>query len=97
MNNSEIKLKRLDKLARIELDSLDNLWFQVGGTICNLECNHCFISCSPYNDKFKMMTLNEIIPYLDEAKIMGVKEFYFTGRSPSCCCTSCCSSCNSTC
>jgi molybdenum cofactor biosynthesis enzyme MoaA len=82
MNNSEIKLKKPKKLARVELDSLDNLWFQVGGTICNLECNHCFISCSPYNDKFKMMTLSEIMPFLEEAKQMGVKEFYFTGGEP---------------
>ncbi len=37
------------------LYSLDTLWFQVGGTICNLLCTHCFISCSPENHKFVFM------------------------------------------
>src|SRR6201981_3421893 len=27
-----------------ELDHLDTLWFQIAGTLCNLRCNHCFIS-----------------------------------------------------
>ena len=71
-----------DQLASVQLDSLDNLWFQVGGTICNLACDHCFISCSPENDKFKMMSMAEIQPYLNEAIVAGVKEFYFTGGEP---------------
>ena len=70
------------QVAKVSLDSLDNLWFQVGGTICNLSCDHCFISCSPQNDKFKMMTLEQIRPFLHEAVTMGVKEFYFTGGEP---------------
>ena len=74
--------RRAPSLANVRLDSLDNLWFQVGGTICNLHCDHCFISCSPDNDKFKMMTLEQIRPYFDEACAMGVKEFYFTGGEP---------------
>ena len=69
-------------VAKVGLDSLDNLWFQVGGTICNLSCDHCFISCSPQNDKFKTMSLEEIRPFLSEAVAMGVKEFYFTGGEP---------------
>jgi len=69
-------------IAKVGLDSLDNLWFQVGGTLCNLACDHCFISCSPQNDTFKMMTLAQIKPYLQEAISMGVKEFYFTGGEP---------------
>ena len=28
---------------------LDTLWFQVAGTVCNLRCTHCFISCAPDN------------------------------------------------
>ncbi|MBD3403593.1 radical SAM protein [candidate division GN15 bacterium] len=70
------------RVAKVGLDSLDNLWFQVGGTLCNLACEHCFISCSPQNDKFKMMSLAQIQPYLDEAVVLGVKEFYFTGGEP---------------
>ena len=29
--------------------ALDTLWLQVAGTLCNLQCTHCFISCSPDN------------------------------------------------
>src|SRR5246127_3479443 len=64
------------------LDHLDNLWFQIAGTICNLRCNHCFISCSPENRALDMMTFEEVLPHLHEAVQLGVKEFYFTGGEP---------------
>ncbi len=66
----------------IYLDALDHLWFQVGGTLCNIECGHCFISCSPKNHNFEFMTLEQVIPYLEESKKIGVKEYYFTGGEP---------------
>ncbi len=61
---------------------LDTLWFQVGGTLCNLACEHCFISCSPENESLPLMTLAEIEPYLAEAEALGVKEYYLTGGEP---------------
>ncbi len=64
------------------LRSLDTLWFQVAGTVCNLACTHCFVSSSPTNHTHEAMTLAEIVPYLDEAAGLGVKEFYFTGGEP---------------
>jgi len=64
------------------LDHLDDLWFQIAGTICNLRCNHCFISCSPENRALGMMTFEQFLPYLHEAIQLGVKEFYFTGGEP---------------
>ena len=67
---------------RVNLDSLDTLWFQVGGTLCNLACTHCFVSCSPTNHTHEMMALDEIIPYLEEGASLGVKEYYFTGGEP---------------
>ncbi len=66
----------------IFLDSLDHLWFQVGGTICNIKCEHCFISCSPVNHNFEFMSLEEVGRYLNESVAMGVKEYYFTGGEP---------------
>jgi len=62
--------------------ALDTLWFQVGGTICNLRCHHCFISCSPENDKFKFLSVETVERYLEESKTLGVKEYYFTGGEP---------------
>ena len=65
-----------------ELDHLDTLWFQIAGTLCNLRCNHCFISCSPENHTLGMMTLEQFLPHLQDAVRLGVKEFYFTGGEP---------------
>jgi sulfatase maturation enzyme AslB (radical SAM superfamily) len=67
---------------RVELVSLDTLWFQVGGTVCNLACTHCFVSCSPTNHTHEMMRLAEVERYLEEAAALGVREYYFTGGEP---------------
>jgi AdoMet-dependent heme synthase len=67
---------------QVELRSLDTLWFQVGGTVCNLACTHCFISCSPTNHTHERMSLAEVRRYLDEAVELGVREYYFTGGEP---------------
>ncbi|HYN21319.1 MAG TPA: radical SAM protein, partial [Thermoanaerobaculia bacterium] len=67
---------------RVELQSLDTLWFQVGGTVCNLACTHCFISCSPTNHTHEMMGRAEVESYLGEAVRLGVREYYFTGGEP---------------
>ncbi len=64
------------------LIALDTLWFQVAGTLCNLQCTHCFISSSPTNHSHEMMSLAEVRPYLEEAEALGVKEYYFTGGEP---------------
>jgi AdoMet-dependent heme synthase len=66
----------------VELRALDTLWFQVGGTLCNLACTHCFISCSPTNHTHEMMRLEQVRGFLREAAELGVKEYYFTGGEP---------------
>lgn len=66
----------------VQLDSLDTLWFQVGGTVCNLACSHCLVSASPTNHTHEMMSREQVRPYLDEAAQLGVREFYFTGGEP---------------
>ncbi|MEC9350116.1 MAG: radical SAM protein, partial [Planctomycetota bacterium] len=65
-----------------ELESLDELWFQVGGTLCNLSCNHCFISCHPGNDTFGFLSIETVRKYLRESEKLGVREYYFTGGEP---------------
>ena len=64
------------------LSSLDTLWFQVAGTVCNLACAHCFVSSSPTNRTHEFLSLEAILPYLEEAAALGVKELYFTGGEP---------------
>ena len=48
------------------LVALDTLWFQVAGTLCNLQCTHCFISSSPTNRSHEMMSLAD-----DETTLFG--------------------------
>jgi len=78
-----VPLPILDSPApAVALAHLDELWFQVGGTVCNLECTHCFISCSPTNHSFGFLDLETVRPYLDESVRLGVREYYFTGGEP---------------
>lgn len=66
----------------VPMIALDTLWFQVAGTLCNIECTHCFISCSPRNHSHEMMTLADVETRLAEARELGVREYYFTGGEP---------------
>ena len=66
----------------VPLLALDTLWFQVAGTVCNIECTHCFISCSPRNHSHEMMSLADVQVRLEEARALGVREYYFTGGEP---------------
>ena len=58
---------------------LQALWFQLTGTLCNLECVHCFISCSPTNHRLKFLEPDTVYRYLEEAAQLGVREIYYTG------------------
>lgn len=69
-------------IPQVALKSLDELWFQVSGTLCNLQCAHCFISCSPKNDTFGYLSLERVEQLLAESVEWGVREYYFTGGEP---------------
>lgn len=66
----------------VSLTALDQLWFQVAGTVCNLRCRHCFISCAPDNHSLWFLSRQEVAEALDESAELGVKEYYFTGGEP---------------
>ena len=61
---------------------LDVLWIQVAGTLCNLKCTHCFVSCGPGDDHHALLSREEVRGRVAEALPLGVKEFYFTGGEP---------------
>ena len=67
---------------QVALKALDHLWFQVTGTLCNLSCGHCFVSCHPDNHAFGFLSLETVRRYLRESVSWGVKEYYFTGGEP---------------
>ena len=66
----------------VVLESLDELWIQVSGTVCNLRCRHCFISCSPDNHSFWFMSRAQVREVLEDSRSLEVKEYYYTGGEP---------------
>jgi AdoMet-dependent heme synthase len=66
----------------VPLFALDTLWFQVAGTLCNIQCAHCFVSSSPSNRSHEMLSLETVKRHLRDAEALGVKEYYFTGGEP---------------
>jgi len=71
-----------DRPARLPLEQLTSLWFQVTGLLCNLECTHCLVDSSPRNKSLKFLERDTVRARLAEAEALGVKEIYFTGGEP---------------
>lgn len=69
-------------LPSIELTHLDNLWFQVTGTVCNIACAHCFNRSGPEAKGFGFLTLDRVSEELAAAVLLGVREVFFTGGEP---------------
>ena len=67
--------------ASVALTQLETLWVNTG-TLCNIECDNCYIESSPVNDRLAYLTAAEPAPFLDEAKTMGATEIGFTGGEP---------------
>jgi uncharacterized Fe-S cluster-containing radical SAM superfamily protein len=67
----------------VSLDHLDTLWFNTG-TLCNIECGHCYIESSPSNDRLEYLSLPEVQTFLDEIDTLGLltREIGFTGGEP---------------
>lgn len=70
------------RAPRVPFQGLDTVWFQLGGTRCNLACRHCFITCGPHEDRAPMMSAARVLARLDEAERLGAREYYFTGGEP---------------
>jgi sulfatase maturation enzyme AslB (radical SAM superfamily) len=68
-------------VTNVALDQLTELWIHTG-TACNLECPFCLEGSRPGDTRLERIKLNEIKPYLDEAVLLGVQRFGFTGGEP---------------
>lgn len=71
-----------EQAPEVPLTALDTVWFQLAGTVCNIACRHCFITCGPKEDRVPMMASEQVLAYLDEAAWLGAREYYFTGGEP---------------
>lgn len=69
--------------AFVDLVSLQTLWFNTG-TLCNIECQGCYIESSPANDRLSYIRASEVETYLDEIAEFGwaTEEIGFTGGEP---------------
>ncbi|MCB9779544.1 MAG: radical SAM protein [Alphaproteobacteria bacterium] len=61
---------------------LDTLWLQVTGTVCNIACRHCFISCGPKVRIHDLMTVDQCRAAIDAAAAHGCRAYAFTGGEP---------------
>lgn len=83
------KFKNPDKTAKGELrarvvfNALETLWFNTG-SLCNIECENCYILSSPTADHFVYLSPEDMAPYLDEVDeiAQGPIEIAFTGGEP---------------
>jgi sulfatase maturation enzyme AslB (radical SAM superfamily) len=61
---------------------MDTLWVQVTGTLCNIACRHCFISCGPNASQIPMMSVEEVQRALRQGQEAGMRHVYYTGGEP---------------
>ncbi len=69
--------------ARVALQDPRTLWFNTG-TLCNIECENCYILSSPTNDALVYLTAAEVDHFLDQLaeRDWGAREIGFTGGEP---------------
>src|ERR1044071_8274724 len=76
------QMETMTGAAAVELRDLDNLWIQVSGTRCNIECHHCFNESGPRATAFNHMTFEAVTAAIAAAAARGVRDIYFTGGEP---------------
>ena len=69
--------------ASVALTNPRTLWFNTG-TLCNIECRHCYIESSPTNDRLSYLSTSEVQMFLDQIKTRDwpITEIGVTGGEP---------------
>ncbi len=69
--------------ASVVLNQLETLWINTG-TLCNIECAHCYIESSPKNDRLVYFPAADASALFDEIGALGTGtvEIGFTGGEP---------------
>jgi hypothetical protein len=72
-----------ERRAQVPLDALRTLWINTG-SLCNIECRHCYIESSPENDRLAYITQAEVVAFFDEIEreALPTREIGFTGGEP---------------
>ncbi|MEM8635628.1 MAG: radical SAM protein [Pseudomonadota bacterium] len=72
--------------AKVHWRGLSTLWLN-SGTLCNIACQNCYIESSPKNDRLVYLTLEDVVPILEEigTQWQGPKEIGITGGEPFMC------------
>ena len=63
--SNPLKTAKGDKRAFVPFQKLKTLWFNTG-SLCNLECNNCYLESSPKNNRLSFLNREDIIPFLQE-------------------------------
>jgi sulfatase maturation enzyme AslB (radical SAM superfamily) len=71
-----------ERAPRVSLSALDTVWIQLTGTLCNIACRHCFITCGPQETRVPMMSTAAVQAALGDARRLGARDYYFTGGEP---------------
>lgn len=69
--------------ASVALSRLETLWINTG-TLCNIECDNCYIASSPRNDRLVYFTQADAAALYDEIERLSLPttEIGFTGGEP---------------
>lgn len=81
--NDRYKTAKDEERAHVPFTNWKTLWFN-SGTLCNLECQNCYIESSPKNDRLVYISKDDVTPYLDEIEEnkWTVDRIAFTGGEP---------------
>ena len=66
----------------VELNELNNLFFELTNKSCNLKCTHCYIERNPYKKEKDFLPIDKIKQALLSIKRDKIKSLYLTGGEP---------------
>jgi len=70
------------KVKAIGWENLSEVSFHTG-TVCNLSCPSCLEGSNPTNDAYEFLTLDDVIPFLEESEqAPNLQKYWFTGGEP---------------
>lgn len=70
-----------DPRGYIQPHALSELWFHTGSA-CNLACPFCLEGSKPGDRRIERVTYADVVPFLEEAAALEVRQLSFTGGEP---------------